>query len=114
MGRVDVSGMERLERVVRRKRVFEVVADGGSRLSSSSRSVVMGVAGGRARERVGGRPVPEKLVMSTFILLGAILIVDGGCARGGVRVGDTLVRWRSLLMVARSELPDPLTTLVDA
>lgn len=80
MGRVEVSGIERLERVVRRKRVFQVVADGGSRLSSSSRRVVMGVAGGRARERVGGRPVPAKLVMSTLILLDAIVIVMGGCA----------------------------------
>lgn len=105
MGRVEVSGMERLERVVRKRRVFEVVADGGSRLSSSSRRVVMGVAGGKARERVGGRPVPAKLVMSTFILLAAILILNAGCARSGViRVVDT-VRSRVGKPPINDELP---------
>lgn len=50
----------------------------GSRLSSSARSSDMVVDGGSARERVGGRPVPAKLVTRTLILLGAILDM-GGC-----------------------------------
>jgi len=74
-GRAELSGMWRLERVVRRSRVVQVVADGGRRLSSSSRSEDTGVVGGKARESVGGRPVPEKLVMRTLILLGAIVSV---------------------------------------
>jgi len=50
----------------------------GRRLESSERSSDMVVDGGSARERVGGRPVPAKLVMRTLILLGAILDM-GGC-----------------------------------
>ncbi len=77
MGRGEKRGIGWLERVERRRRVVRVVADGGRRLSSSSTRVEMGVVGGRARERVGGRPVPAKLVMSTLILLGPI-VVDVG------------------------------------
>jgi len=77
MGRGEEREIGRLERVERKRRVVRVVADGGRRLSSSSRRVEMGVVGGRARERVGGRPLPAKLVTSTLILLGLIVLVVG-------------------------------------
>jgi hypothetical protein len=77
MGEEEESGMGQLERVERRRRVVLVVAEGGSRSSSSSRRDEMGVDGGRARDSVGGRPVPAKLVMSTFILLGAMVALRG-------------------------------------
>jgi hypothetical protein len=77
MGEEDESGMGRLERVERRRRVVLVVADGGRRSSSSSMRDEIGVKGGRARDRVGGRPLPAKLVMSTFILLGAMVALRG-------------------------------------
>lgn len=53
----------------------------------------MGVEGGSARARVGGSPAPGKLVMSTLILLGAI-VVGVGMLRGEREV---MVRgvWRS-------------------
>lgn len=73
MGSAELSGTERPESVVRSRRTLEVVADGGRRLSSSSRSEETGVVGGRARDRVGGRPDPVKLVMRTLTLLDTIL-----------------------------------------
>lgn len=83
MGREEFSGTERLERVVRRRRVEEVVADEGRRLSSSSTREEMGVVGGRARDRVGGRPAPAKLVTRTLILLrGAIVLLSADRAAG--------------------------------
>lgn len=71
MGEGEEGETKRLERVVRRRR--EVCAVDGRRVSSSAQSSEMGVAGGRARERVGGRPEPAKEVMKTLILLEAIL-----------------------------------------
>jgi hypothetical protein len=75
IGRAELSGMGRLERVERRRRVEELLADSGRRLSSSSKRVEIGVVGGRASKRVGGRPVPAKVVMRTLILLEAMLLV---------------------------------------
>ena len=68
--------MGRLERVERRRREVEVLAEEGRRLSSSSQRDEIGVCEGRARERVGGRPVPAKLVMRTFILLEVAILKD--------------------------------------
>lgn len=61
------------ERLERRRRVDDEVHDFGRRLESSSNTAEMGVAGRRARDSVGGRPVPAKLVMRTLILLSAIV-----------------------------------------
>lgn len=73
IGEEEKEGSCVLEMVVMRRRKEDVAA--GRRSSSSERSSVMVVVGGRARESVGGRPVPAMLVMRTFILLGAILDV---------------------------------------
>ncbi len=73
IGWVEVRESRWLERVERRKRVVWVVVEGGRRVSSSSRRAEIGVDGGRVRARVGGRPAPGKLVMSTLILLGDIV-----------------------------------------
>lgn len=45
----------------------------GRRLSSSERSSEMVVDGGSTSDRVGGSPVPPKLVTRTLILLGAMM-----------------------------------------
>lgn len=58
-----------LELVVRRKRnVGEDSKEEGRRERSRSRSSVMVVVAGRAKVRVGGRPVPAMLVMRTLIM----------------------------------------------
>ena len=44
----------------------------GRRLSSSERNSEIVVVGGSASDKVGGRPVPAKLVTRTLILLGAM------------------------------------------
>lgn len=71
MGEGEPGETKRLERVVRRSR--DVCAVDGRRASSSAQSSEMGVAGGRARERVGGRPEPAKEVMKTLIRSDAML-----------------------------------------
>ena len=73
IGEEEREGSCLLERVVRRRRADDAAA--GRRSSREARSSVMVVVGGRARERVGGRPVPAMLVMRTFILLGDIFVV---------------------------------------
>ncbi len=88
MGVLESEGRWRLERVVMRSR--ELVS--GRRPSSSERNSEMVVDGGRASDRVGGSPVPAKLVTRMLILLGAILRSECQMAesrRRKVMVGPT-------------------------
>lgn len=74
IGEFDAVGSCLFEIVVRSSREHASDDLGGSRPRSSERSSEMVVVGGRAIDRVGGRPVPEKLVTKTFILLGVSIL----------------------------------------
>lgn len=74
---MEEEGSCLLELVVRRKRkVADDSREPGNRERSRSRSSVTVVVAGRAKVRVGGRPVPAILVMRTLmVLVGSILVI---------------------------------------